>query len=54
MDQMSLDFVNSILSNVYQTFYSTFSELKNYFNTKYYKKKKHHIEDSMDISHIEE
>ena len=51
-DQLSYDYINDIMEKVFKEIEGGLSKLKNYFNTKYHKKKKNHLEDSMDISHI--
>ncbi len=53
-NQISYDFVTEVLCEVYRSFKDTLGEMKNHFNQKFYKKKKHKIEDSMEISHIDE
>jgi hypothetical protein len=42
------------MEKVIKSIEETLSKLKIYFNSKYHKKKKNRLEDSMDISHIEE
>lgn len=39
---------------MYKAFKETLTNLKTHFNEKYYKKKKNKIEDSMEISHVDE
>lgn len=53
-DQLSYDYINDIMEKVFKGIEDVLSKLKNYFNAKYHKKKKNRLEDSMDISHIEE
>jgi hypothetical protein len=40
------------MEKVFKEIEDSLSKLKNYFNAKYHKKKKNHLNDSMDISHI--
>lgn len=51
-DQLSYDYINDIMEKIIREIEERLSQLKNYFSAKYHKKKKNHIEDSMDISHI--
>jgi hypothetical protein len=53
-DQLSYDYINDIMEKVFKSIEDILSKLKNYFNAKYHKKKKNRLEDSMDVSHIEE
>lgn len=53
-DQLSYDYINEFIDKIYKLMEDSLGYLKNYFNMKYHKKKKNNIEDSMDISHIEE
>ena len=53
-EQLSFDYINDIIQKVYQVFETSLGNMKNHFNAKFYKKRKNHIQDSMEISHIEE
>lgn len=53
-DQLSFDYLNVIIDKIYKTLESTIGYLKNYFNSKYHIKKKNHLDNSMEISYIED
>lgn len=53
-NQISYDFVTEILCEVYRAFKDALTDMKTHFNQRYYKKKKTKVEDSMEISHIDE
>lgn len=42
------------MQEVYQAFKNGLADIKNHFSKKYYKKKKRQVQDSMEVSHIEE
>lgn len=46
--------MTEIIFDVYKSFKDTLSDLKTHFNQKYYKKKKIRVQDSMEVSHIDE
>jgi len=51
---LSYDYIHDIIDKIYKLLEESLSALKNYFNVKYHKKKKSKVDDSMDVSHIEE
>ena len=53
-EQLSYDYLYDIMEKIYKLMDETLSNLKNYFNMKYHIKKKNVLNDSMDVSYIEE
>lgn len=51
---MSFQFVNAILEKIYKIYKDSLADLRHSFNDKCYKKKKVDIQDSMEISYIEQ
>lgn len=52
--QISYDFIVEAIQEVYRAFKDATTEVKNVFSQKFYKKKKKMVNDSMEISHIED
>jgi len=46
-DQLSFDYLNTIIEKIYKQMEGTIGYLKNYFNSKYHIKKKNNLDNSM-------